>query len=167
MNNYCYQIIGGYFIPEIGNLVVDTDILRKSVVSADLINIKEFVSYKLVEDLCSYKTLKKLSDGVNNGATEGLIEDACALSCTIFFVKLHLNYVNGLIVPAKHRALYLWTSMIWFTTLGGLIIIPKRNLVSETISNIFLVLRYDVLKCCICTSDPAEHSFGNMRIICR
>ena len=88
-----------------------------------------------------------LSDGVKNGATEGLIEDIGALSCTIFFMKMHLYYVNGLIFPAKHRYIYLWTSMICFITLGGVNITPQRNLVSETISNIFLVLRSDVLKC--------------------
>ena len=167
MNNDRYQIIGVYCIPTIGNLVVDTDILRQSVVSADLIKIKDFASYKLVEDICSYKTLKMLSDGVNNGATEGLVEDAGALSCTIFFMKLHLYSVNGLIVPAKHIAIYLWTSMILFTTLGGVNITPKRNLVSETISNIFLVLRSDVLKCCMFKSEPEEHGFGNTRRICR
>ena len=121
MNNCRYQIIGGYCIPTIGNLVVDTDILRQSGVSADLIKIKDFASNKLVEYLCSYKTLKKLSDGVNNIATEGLFEDAGALSCTIFFMKLHLHSVNGLTVPDKHRALYLWTFMICFATLGGVI----------------------------------------------
>ena len=82
-------------------------------------------------------------------------------------MKLHLHSVNGLVVPVKHRALYLWTSMIWFTTLGGVNITPKRNLVSETISNMFLVICSDVLKCCMCTSEPAEHGFGNMRRICR
>ena len=82
-------------------------------------------------------------------------------------MELHLHYVNGLIVPAKHRALYLWTSMIWFTTLGGMNITTKRNLVSETISNKFLVLWYDVIKYFMCTSDPEGHGFGNMRIIFR
>ena len=100
-----------------------------------------------------------LSDGVNNGETKGLIEDTGALFCTIFFMKLHLNSVNGLIVPDKHRALYLWTSMIWFTTLGRVNITPKRNLVSETISNIFLVLCSDVIKCRMSTSEPEEHVF--------
>ena len=44
---------------------------------------------------------------------------------------------------------------------------PKRNFVSENISNIFLVLWSDVLKCLMYTSDPADHGFGNTRIICR
>ena len=73
MKNYRYQIIGLYCITTIGNFVVDTDLFRQSGLSADLIKIKYFASYKLVEDICSYKTFKKLSDFVNNGATEGLI----------------------------------------------------------------------------------------------
>ena len=73
VNNYRYQIIGGYFILTIGHLVVDTDLLWKSGVSAYLIKIKDFASDNLVEDICSYETLKKLSDGVKNGATERLI----------------------------------------------------------------------------------------------
>ena len=44
---------------------------------------------------------------------------------------------------------------------------PKRSLVSETISNIFLVLRYNFLKCRMCKSDTEEHVFWNMRRICR
>ena len=55
--------------------------------------------------------------------------------------------------------------MIWFTTLGGANITPNHNLVSETISNIFLVLRSDVLKYHMCTSELAENGFGNMMII--
>ena len=66
MNNDRYQIIGGSYIPKIVNLVVDTDLLLQSGVSAYLIRIKEFASDKLVEDLCSYKTLKMLSDSVKN-----------------------------------------------------------------------------------------------------
>ena len=159
MNNDRYQIIGGSCIPKIVNLVVDTDLLLQSRVSAYLIRIKGFASDNLVEDLCSYKTLKMLSDGVKNGATEGLVEDIGALSCTIFFMNLHFHYVNGLIVTSKHWSLYLWTYMIWFTTLEGLNITPKRNLVSKTISNIFLVLCSDVIKCRMSTSEPEEHVF--------
>ena len=111
--------------------------------------------------------MKKLSDSVKNETTEGLIEDTGALSCNIFFMKLNLYSINGLIVPNKHRSLYLWTFLIWFTTLGGVNITPKRILVSEAISNIFLILWYDVLKCCMCTSEPEDHGFGDMRIIYR
>ena len=102
---------------------------------------------------------------MDNGASEFLIEDAGALSC-IFFMKLHLYDMNGLIVPAKHRVLYLWTSMMWVTSLDAVNLTPKRNVVSKTISIIVIALWSDVLKCRMCTSKLAEHSFGNIRRIC-
>ena len=63
-----------------------------------------------------------------------------------FFMRLQYYDVNGLIIPDKHRYLYLWTSMICFTALEGVNVTPKRNLVYENISNILLVLRSYVLK---------------------
>ena len=69
VKNDSYQINGGSCITTILYLVVDTDILLQSLVSADLIQIKNSALDKFVEDLCSCKTLKMLSDGVNNGAT--------------------------------------------------------------------------------------------------
>jgi hypothetical protein len=39
----------------------------------------------------------------------------------------------------------------------------KENMVSETISNMFIVMRSDVCNPCYCTSEPAEHGFGNTR----
>ena len=103
---------------------------------------------------------------MDNGSAEVLIEYSGTLSCTIFSMKLNLHDINGLIVPAKNRDLYLWKSMIWFITLEGVNVTPKRNLVSETTSNVFLVLLSDVIKCCMCTSDLADHGFVNMRKIC-
>jgi len=101
------------------------------------------------------------------GTAIGKDQDAAALLCTLFFMKIHLVAVNGRHVPSKHRALYLWTSMVWFTTLSGVHITSKQNIVSETIANMFLVLRSDVTKVRYCTSEPAEHVFGNMRSMMR
>jgi hypothetical protein len=55
----------------------------------------------------------------------------------------------------------LWMSMIFFTLLTGVNITPKRNMVLETISNMFIVMRLDVCNPCYCTNEPAEHEFGN------
>ena len=104
---------------------------------------------------------------MDNGDAEGLIKYAGTLSSTIFFMELHLHSVNGLILLVNHRALWLWTSMIWFITIEGLNVTPKRNLVYETISNIFLVFQYDVLKFRMYKSGPVEDGFENTRIIFR
>ena len=111
--------------------------------------------------------MKKLAIAIRDGRADGKIEDAGALGCSLFFMRLHLYAVNGRRVPAKHRALYLWVSMIWSTSTSGICITPKRNLVSETISNVFLILRADVYKIRFTSSEPAEHGFGNMRRIDR
>ena len=167
VKNDRYHVAGGSCAPTIGELVVDSDLLRQAEVPEELLKWKDFSSDKLAEDFFSFKTLKKLVDGIESGLVDGLSGDAGALACTLFFMRLHLHAVNGLGVPARHRALYLWLSMIWFTTLSGVDITPKRNIVSETISNVFLALRSDVIKLHSCTSEPAEHGFGNIRKIFR
>ena len=163
IKNDRYQFIGGSCLPTIGNLVVDADLLRQAEVSAELIRVKDFASDKKVETLVSYKMLKVLSSALSSGKAVGLIEDAGALACTLMFMRLHLHAVNGKDVPANHRALFLWCSMIWITSVSGVHITSKRNIVSETISNAFLSMRADVTKFCMLTSEPAEHGFGNTR----
>lgn len=163
IKNDRYQVIGGQQFVSIGEWAVDADLLLQSGVPQELIRIKDFASDKLVDELCSHKILKSVVDAMDDGTTTGSDKDAAALLCTLLFMKLHLISVNGRQIPAKHRALYLWTSMIWLTTLSGVHITSKRNLVSETIANMFLVLRDDVLKLRYCTSEPAEHTFGNIR----
>ena len=78
-----------------------------------------------------------------------------------------MHAVNGKDVPANHRALFLWCSMIWITSVSGVHITSKRNIVSETISNVFLSMRADVTKLRMLTSEPAEHGFGNTRKVQR
>jgi len=146
IRNDRYQVIGGQALVSVGTWVCDLDLLLQSGVSQKLIRIKDFASDKLVDDLCSHKVLKRVMDAIDERTATGNDEDAAALLCTLFFMKLHLAAVNGRHVPAKHPALFLWTSMVWLTTLSGVHITLKRNLVSETIANMFLVLRLDVSK---------------------
>jgi hypothetical protein len=74
---------------------------------------------------------------------------------------LDLHTMNARLEVSHCRAMYLWMSMILFTSLTGVNITPKRNMVSETISNMFIVMRLDVCNPCYCTSELAEHGFGN------
>ena len=86
---------------------------------------------------------------------------------TLFFMRLHLYAVNGKGVPAKHRAVYLWCSILWLTSIYGASLITKRNIVAETIAFMFLVLCSDITKPRHCTSEPCEHTFGMLRIMVR
>ena len=146
IKNDRYQTIGGSCIFSFGKIVVDAHIYLKSQVSTDLILPEDFASDLLVQKLTLCSTIKILDDAISDGRTIGNIEDTVGLGCTIFFTRLHMHAVNVITAPPKQRGIYLWTSMIWFTLLYGLNITPKRNLVSETIANGFLVLRSDFCK---------------------
>ena len=87
--------------------------------------------------------------------------------CALIFIILNLYAVKGKDLPVKHCALYIWTSMIFFTSMGGVNIAQRRNVVSELIANFFMVLISDVFEPWILTSEPAENGIGNMRLLQR
>jgi hypothetical protein len=80
-----------------------------------------------------------------------------------FFFKLHLHAMNARLEVSHCQAIYLWMFMFLFNSSAGVSIMPKRIMVSETISNIFIVMRSDVHNPHYCTSEPAEHGFDNTR----
>jgi hypothetical protein len=159
-----YQLIGGSCVAFIGEHIIDCDLLRQAGVTKDLWRVRDYASDKLTATLFSYKTLKNLAIGMKDEKCVGLIGDACALAASFCMMSLHLHSVNGTLLPAKHRALYLFTSMIFFTSTSGVSMTSKRNLVSETIGNLFLSLQKNIKKVHHCTSEPSEHTFGNMRM---
>ena len=162
IKSWRYQIIGGSCIATVGKLVVDSDLLRQAGVSSELICPKDFASDLLVKKLTSYDTLQKLEALLASDAPNAYA-DAGALAATLFFMRLHLHAINGIDVPARQRAVYLWITMIWLTSLHGTCVTTRRNILAETISMVFLVMRSDVRKPHLLTSEPAEHDFGTTR----
>ena len=138
VKNDRYQLIGGSNAATIGNYYVDTNLLLMSHASSELIVPKDFASDKKVEELFSYNTIEKVDNCFSNSAISGITGDFAVLCVTWFFCRLHLHAVNGLNVPAKHRAMYLGLSLFWFTSIAGISEIPKRNMTLESIGNIFL-----------------------------
>ena len=53
--------------------------------------------------------------------------------------------------------------MIFFTSMGAVNITPRRNVVSESIANFFMVFILEVFNPWLLTSEPSDHGFGNMR----
>ena len=47
--------------------------------------------------------------------------------------------------------------------MSGVSVVTKRNLISEAIPFVFIVLQADVTKLGLATSEPAEHIFGMSR----
>ncbi len=135
--------------------------IRQAGIPEDLFIVKDFASDKKVKDLFLYGTMKKIEDAMIDGRAIRLIKDYGALAVTMLFLRLHLHAMNARLEVSQCRAMYIWMSMILFTSLTGINITPKRNMVSETISNIFIVMRSDIHNHRYCTSEPAEHGFGN------
>jgi len=162
VKNHRYQFIGGSNIASIRNTIIDMNLLLQANVSSQLISPKDFSLNKKVEQLFSFGTLLKVYNSVADGNSLGKNCDYGSLIVT-FFTKLHLYAINVLHVPAKHGAFYLCTSMLYFTTIDGISPISKRNMVLESICNIFLSLRYDIIKIRYCTSELCEHMFRNVR----
>ena len=168
MKSWRYQIVagGGTVGRSIGRYVLDADLLRLAGVSMDLWRPNDFASDLLVLKLVSVKTIEKLEE-IDDPFGSTSCGDKGVLSLTLFFIRLHLHAVNGLGVPARHRAVYLWCSMIWLTSISGASEITKRNVVSEVIPFFFLVLCSDFAKPRGGTSESAEHHFGLMRSMIR
>ena len=121
--------------------------------------MKNFASDKKVKSLVSYATVKQIYEAFSDGTSDGKVEDVGALSCSFFFVRLLLYAVNWQYVPATHRAFHLWISMIFFTSAPAVHVTPKQNVVSEPIPNLSMVLRSDVFKIWLLTSEPDKHGF--------
>ena len=163
-----YQVValGDLVGCTIGRFVLDIGLLRLSQVPMDLIRPVDFASDRLVLQLYSNTTLQKICQATPQfGSTcKG---DEAVLATTFFFLRLHLHAVNGKSVPAMHRAQYLWCSMLWLTSINGASIITKRNIVMETLSMMFIVMRADVSRARLTTSESCEHTFGNLRQMIR
>ena len=124
-----YQLIGGSSLATVGNYVVDCELLQLSGVVKDLWRVHDFASDKLAATLFSYRSLKKFAVGIEDGNAVGLTVDACALALS--------HAVNGSHIPAKHLALYLYSSMLFFTSISGILMTSKWNAVTETIADLF------------------------------
>jgi hypothetical protein len=90
--------------------------------------------------------LKKLAVGIEEGNAVGLLGDACAPALSFTMMSLHLHAVNGSHIPAKHRALYLYSSMLFFTSTSGISMTSKWNAVAEKIANLLLILQSSIKK---------------------
>ena len=163
-----YQIItgGGTVCATIGIYMVDAYLLRTAGVAMDEWRPNDFAADLPVLKLASFATIQKLSQSSPEfGLTsEG---DKGVFALTLFFVRLHLHAINGTSIPAKHRVVYLWCSMVWLTSISGASIITKINVVGETLSFIFIVMSSDVSKPRYFTSEPVEHFFGQLRTMIR
>jgi hypothetical protein len=82
-------------------------------VSKELWRGQDFASDKIMATLFSFKTSKKLGEGIENSSVYGSIGDASILMASCTMLSLSLHAINGSFTPDKHRPLYLFVSMIF------------------------------------------------------
>ena len=63
--------------------------------------------------------------------------------------------------------MYVWFSALLLTSLSGVSVVTKRNIIAEAIPFVFIVLQADVTKPGLATSESAEHIFGMCRTMVR
>ena len=160
VKNIRYQaVIGGNEVTVIGDHCVDPGLLVVGGVAEDLYRIRDFASDLTVLKLASALTVEKLCA---LAATEDLASIVCT-ALTLYFMRSHLYGVNARSCPWQNRISYTWSSMLWITSMRGVSIITKRNMVCAALSMCFLMMRNDLPNPRYLTSEPNEHTFGMMR----
>ena len=88
-----------------------------------------------MDKLVSYYT--RNSDGAS-------YHDITEIVMAFYFCRLHLYEVNDDHVDAERRAVYIWTSMLELLAIFVICDTTRRNVISEAVALMFLVLRNDV-----------------------
>ena len=141
-----YQLVGGLCAVTIGRCVVDADIFRQSGVSTELWRPTDFASNLLVLKLASCESVHKIHWHMSYSVSDALDFDVVSLMVTLTMIRIHLFSVNSSLMDLNQRAVFLWATIIWFTSLKGACIATNKNLVYEGVSLAFLLLRGDVVK---------------------
>ena len=79
---------------------------------------------------------------------------------TLLFMHLGLHLIKSASTLDLYRAVYLLMNLCWFTNISGYYIAKNRNISSEVITFMFLVVREDMKNSCNFTTDPDEHELG-------
>ena len=87
-----------------------------------------------------------------------------AVAASLFFLRLFLLGVNSPSLERHLRIAFVWSSMLWLTSIEGLHITTKRNQVTSAIGAVFICCRSDVPRPRNATEEPCEHQFGAFRI---
>ena len=151
--NNRYQFIGELNAVLIENYCINTNLLLIAKVLIELIVLKDFTSDKKIKQLFLCNTISFIEKEINNCNIIGLERDYGVLYVILYFSRLYLYTINGINLLLKHRAIYLGISMFWFTSIWAINQIPKRNLIIESIGNMFLgKFLFCIFKLCFKTS---------------
>ena len=165
--NFRYQFLGGSCVVWIGWYLFDVELFRIADVSMLYWRIKDFASDLLVLRLASYETVSKIYS--LEGQDVGSVAAVCT---TLYMMRLRLCSVNSTNFGFRDRINFMWTSLLWMTSLGSRSVLGtnqsnmlanRRNLITESLACIFLFIRSDIVNSRYCTTEPVEHTIGGWR----
>ena len=93
--------------------------------------------------------------------------DITTIVTTFYFFRMHIYAGNTNQIDAKIRAVYIWTLTLWLLAISSIFETTRRNVISEAIALMLLVLKNGVFNPRALTSQPSEHNFGFFRSIIR
>lgn len=153
------QLVLGSSIVQLGNdFVFDVGLLNEAGVQKSLFVVDDFASDNLVLQLCSPKTIEKLLECDSSESN-----NVCFMIMTLFFLRVFLISVNSETIPRMTRLRLLWMSLQFLTSLEGIHETTRQNFAKSAIATMCLVAQNNISKIRLCTSEPNEHFFGNMR----
>ena len=124
-NSSRYQIIasGGDESVLLGISMLDTYIFCLAKIAMGIFRPNDFASDRLLLELVLFESIHKIEM-----VYDAPYEDKAIIAIALFFVRLSLYAVNGKKVPARHRALYVWSAALLLTSLSGVSKITKRSI---------------------------------------
>ena len=161
--NARYQIVGLNSIVTIGKYFIDVGLIKVANVQVDLWKVSDWASDALVLKLASAQISNQIlqSDAKDMHSKFILILTFVSLRSHLFAINCRENLDN------VHRVKLLWYSYSYFMHLKGVSVVTKRNWTMATISNIFLLMKDNVVQPDRATSEPCEHTFGHARSMSR
>ena len=170
VKNARYQMIGGSSPAVFGCFVFDPWLLKLAKISQKLWRVEDYASDAIVLRLASAETVQKLV--LLEGSETSNVDpgNLAVVAVSLVFMRLRSYAVNARNVDWKERAVYSWSTFLWFSsfhTPGSTMITNKRNMLLETVAFLFLVTREDVSQTRRTTSECNEHYYGLWRMIQR
>eukprot|EP00918_Siedleckia_nematoides_P081091 GHVU01177873.1.p1 GENE.GHVU01177873.1~~GHVU01177873.1.p1 ORF type:complete len:768 (+),score=67.45 GHVU01177873.1:515-2818(+) len=154
------QLILGTCVIIMGSTAFDPGLFYAAGVKTELFRVDDYTSDGLVLQLCSASTLKCLQ---RIAATEDA-SSVAVTGLTLFFLRIFLEGVNSKVeMGVVNRVAFMWSSLLWLTSLEGIHITTKRNLVNSVLGCVFLCVQAQVKAVRLCTTETLEHFFGNLR----
>jgi hypothetical protein len=152
-----YQLIGGSGSVLIGYFHLDVGILSDVGVPEKCWRVKDYANDSLVLKLASSDTISKLMTSTEDG------RQVAVLALTLYFLRLMIYAVNAKALEPSARVVFLWSSLIWFSTCKGISMITVRNLVRQIVPMVFVIMRRDCPSPRLTTTEILEHKFGTYR----